>query len=201
MNTIFRREASSQSGGENDDDQFFHARSLARDLHPRCWTWLGLSSDGQRGIRSYVVRAGHQPPPSAVRSCRDRRSDLVARCDPPDSIADVVGHEQGAIRVKRDAHRSTHRVSVRQQESAQEILGRAGRLPIAKRNEHHLVTRARLAVPRSVLANKRTSAIVSRKECPVVENQAQLLRREQFEVQEMSLSRDRRGGISEHDRA
>jgi plasmid stabilization system protein ParE len=28
-----------------------------------------------------------------------------------------------------------------------------------------------------------------------------LLRREQFEVQEMSLSRDRRGGISEHDRA
>ncbi|WP_370889597.1 filamentous hemagglutinin N-terminal domain-containing protein [Caballeronia sp. RCC_10] len=34
-----------------------------------------------------------------------------------------------------------------------------------------------------------------------VHGRIEVLRREQFEVQEMSLSRDRRGGISEHDRA
>jgi hypothetical protein len=65
----------------------------------------------------------------------------------PNSVTDVVSHEEGPVRVQCDANGSTHGVAVCGQKAAQEILRYASRFSIDKWHEHHLVTGTRFTVP------------------------------------------------------
>jgi len=97
---------------------------------PQAWLWSKRPT-----ARSFSCRHGA------------RRFPAFARRNPPDSVANVVSHEQGPLCVQRDANGTTHRVAVRRQETAQKILGWAGRRSIDERHEYYFIPGARLAVP------------------------------------------------------
>ena len=67
--------------------------------------------------------------------------------DSPDSIANIVRDEQCAVRIERNANGASYCVSVRRQKAGEKIFGKSSRLPIDKRHEYHLVSRARFAIP------------------------------------------------------
>src|SRR5947209_12333430 len=76
------------------------------------------------------------------------------RCDAPDRIADVVGHQQRARLVDADADRAALGVAAVVEESGQDVLRLAGRLAVGEGYEDDLVAGAELAIPRAVLADE-----------------------------------------------
>src|SRR6185295_137980 len=87
-----------------------------------------------------------------------RRCTIAARsrrrADPPDRVADIVGHQQRAALVDGDADRTAHRVAVLLDEAGEHVDRLARGLAVCKRHEDHLVAAPRLAVPRAVLADE-----------------------------------------------
>jgi len=59
MNTIFRRETSSQRGAQQDDEQFLHVCSLARDAFSRHSFGLFSGALTATTISGHVVHVGH----------------------------------------------------------------------------------------------------------------------------------------------
>src|SRR4051812_10017824 len=84
--------------------------------------------------------------------CRGRRG----RRDPPDPVADIVGDEQAAGLVDRHADRPPLGIAVLVEKAGEHVdrLARS-RLVAGEGHEHNLVARARLAVPRAMLADER----------------------------------------------
>src|SRR5262245_6857159 len=59
---------------------------------------------------------------------------------------------------------SSARIAVRSQEAAQDIHGRTTRSAFREGNEHDLIAAGRLAIPRTVLPNKRAALELLRKQ-------------------------------------
>src|ERR1700722_16099311 len=72
----------------------------------------------------------------------------------PHRVADVVGHQQRALLVDLDADRPPLRLAIAVEETGQHVLRLAGGLAVGERHEDHLVAGARLAIPRTVLADE-----------------------------------------------
>ena len=75
-----------------------------------------------------VVDRGLTPAPSSLAGAVAARSPTLSR-NPPDTAADVVGDEQGAGPVDRDADRPAMRGVVRAEKAGQHVAGGPGRLP------------------------------------------------------------------------
>ncbi|CAN6484249.1 unnamed protein product [Victoria cruziana] len=91
----------------------------------------------------------------AFRTVPKRRHRASGRGgDAPDHIADIVGHQQRAAAVQRDAHRPSLRLALPVQKSTEHEQRRPrGPRPV-EGHEDHLVAAARLAVPRAMLADE-----------------------------------------------
>jgi hypothetical protein len=63
---------------------------------------------------------------------RPRSARGVDRRHPPHAVADVVGDEQRTRPIHRNADRATARIAVRVDEAGQHVLGRSGRLAVAR---------------------------------------------------------------------
>src|SRR6185436_20604785 len=72
----------------------------------------------------------------------------------PDDVADIVGDHQRALGVDGDADRPAVGFAVRTEEAGQHVDRHPLRPPIPERHEDHLVAGGRIAVPRTVLADK-----------------------------------------------
>ena len=67
--------------------------------------------------------------------------------DTPDDITHVIGNQQRAVPIHRDADGPAHGFARSIDEAAQHVFRLPGRLAIAKGNEHHLVAATGPAVP------------------------------------------------------
>src|SRR5690606_5100463 len=96
----------------------------------------------------YVQHAGYR-----LRSGR--------RGNPPDTVADIVRHQQRAAAVHRHADRPAEGLArVVIDEAGEYVPGRPGRTALSiEGHKHHLVTAAWLAVPGTVLAHECAVAI------------------------------------------
>src|SRR6266478_1704621 len=74
--------------------------------------------------------------------------------DPPNSITNVIRHQQRALLVDRDADGPSHRVSVLPDEASQYIDRFSTRLPVLERDEDHLVAAVGLAIPGPMLPHE-----------------------------------------------
>jgi len=75
-------------------------------------------------------------------------------CDSPDGIPNIIRDEQRPGLVDRDANRPPHRVSVRLDESCEDIYGLSIRFSIGERNEDYAIATEWLAIPGTVLSHK-----------------------------------------------
>lgn len=71
----------------------------------------------------------------------------VVWSDTPDDITHVIGNQQRAVPIHRDADGPAHGFARSIDEAAQHVFRLPGRLAIAKGNEHHLVAATGPAVP------------------------------------------------------
>ena len=91
-------------------------------------------------------------------------SRLLARHNPPDRVADIVGDEKGALTVDRDPDRPPHRLAVGALEPGENIFHWPIGLTILKRDKYDFVATPGLAVPRAMLPNEGTAHVVRREE-------------------------------------
>src|SRR5205085_5096551 len=76
---------------------------------------------------------------------------LLARADPPDPAANIVGDEEGAVAGDRDSDRPAHGPLLRLvDEAGEHVEGLARRLAVLQPEEAHLVAGERTAVPGTV---------------------------------------------------
>src|ERR1700751_5724800 len=97
----------------------------------------------------------------------------LRRRDPPHDAADVVGYQQRALFVDRDANRAALDLVVAVQEAGEELLRRQLRPAVGEGEEHDAVAVQRLAVPRAVLADEGAAAVLRREGTRSVECQAE----------------------------
>ena len=67
--------------------------------------------------------------------------------DPPDGIVSILANEESAVFRHGKSHGTTPNVSLRSNESGQEILVSTSRFAMIERDAHHLVTRSFGSVP------------------------------------------------------
>jgi len=75
--------------------------------------------------------------------------------DSPDSIADIIRHQNSAM-TKGDPNRPTTRLSIGIQEVSQDVDRHTSRTPLNEANKDHTITTQRASVPGTVLTNKST---------------------------------------------
>src|SRR5579871_616884 len=76
------------------------------------------------------------------------------RRDPPDRVADIVGDEQRAAFVDRNADGTAVGLAIGIEKAGENVAWLAGRFAAFERHENDLIAGERLAVPRAVLADE-----------------------------------------------
>ena len=98
---------------------------------------------------------------------------IRSRRDPPDTVARIVGDQQGALAIHREADGPSPCFVAVDQEAVHHVLWRPRRSAVGERHVNDLVAIQDAAIPTSVLADKGASAVVRRQVCPGVKDQPQ----------------------------
>jgi hypothetical protein len=91
------------------------------------------------------------PPRTSLAS--SRVGQCLCSAYAPDCVANVVGDEQRATLVDRDANWATHRFAALIQKARDDIDRRGCRFSILEWNENHLVATRRFSIPGTVLSD------------------------------------------------
>src|SRR4249919_4051771 len=114
-------------------------RRQARSLTTSSWALIARSWAAMPSTTRLPLAGGWtDKKPPEKRSAR--------RHDPPDDVADIVGHQHRAMAIHHHAHRAAMRLSLRIEEAGQHVLDRTGRLAVGERHEHDLVAAGWIAI-------------------------------------------------------
>ncbi|SOZ09699.1 protein of unknown function (plasmid) [Cupriavidus taiwanensis] len=142
---------------------------------PRGMQESGKQDDGEDGKRHGRQRSRQAAQDRAILAAPacPAAARLSCAADPPDRIADVVGHQQAAALVDRHAHRPPARLAVVVDKPGQHVERRALRPALAERHEDHLVAGQRAPVPRTMQADEHAVAEARRQAVAAGSGQAE----------------------------
>src|SRR5688572_12402865 len=75
-------------------------------------------------------------------------------CNPPDTVADIIGDQERTSLVQGDADRSAIGFALIVEKSGQHVYRIACRSALSERHEDHLVAAERIAIPGAVLTHE-----------------------------------------------
>ena len=81
-------------------------------------------------------------------------TSFLTGADPPDAVADVVGHQQRPVARDLNADRTAQRLAVATEEAGENVDRRTGRAAVDETHEDQLVAAARASVPGAVQADE-----------------------------------------------